>query len=119
MLTQDVAVAPVESPLTLEGLALSDASGLVLEDAFLLPTGKGVTTVGAARYQSGDKRWSRRVALAGAVLQPGEAVHVTAVLKRAGDQPGRAAALTLTYRTDDYVYRRSNTTEYTLDDRCS
>lgn len=118
MLTQDVATAPSTGPVTLNALELSDGAGVTLVDSFILPGPPGSASVGAARYEPGDKRWRDRAPLAGTVLGPGESADVTAVLTRDGADPGRAAALVLTYIADDKVYRRMNTTEYLLANSC-
>ena len=118
MLTQDVAAAPSHAPVTLRALELSGGSGIALVESFVTAESSGALTTGAARYVPGDPRWRDRTPLSGAVVQPGQSVNVTAVLRREGPDPGRAAALTLTYDTAGLVYRRANTTAYVLDTRC-
>lgn len=105
-----------QQPLDLEAVAFRDANGFTVDASYAIPV-DGTSFAVESYPSSHPEIWDRREAIAGAVVQPGQAMNVVFVVTRTGESAS-AGSIEVEYAAGGQHYVKADTTSFSLKDKC-
>lgn len=113
----DLFTAPPTGRTVLEGVQLTGAEGLVLDDAYIAPIVD--EAYGAGPYPPVDsKQWPERTRLDGAQVDAGSRYTIFLVLRPTSTGEHVADGFKLRYAVDGENFERSNSTSFVVANDC-